>query len=320
MEHSHFFTQNGAFGSHDEHGEEVDHGDYQLVDEDTLAFPSHASEFGYDGDLVVDYQIDGDIVTFDVVLPEACEETCKDAYAWALSAFASGPWTRSGEGVGTSTTEPDSDAVESTAVISSADEAATATEGVCPTATEGSVPPSTPASSGTAALRMGDLPSGQYTTNSFDPNLVLMLPDGWHQFFPDDADEIALSGPGAELNITRPAEVIDPDSGTPVEAPDSLLEWFTDHSRLDASESVEVQVDCIDSHYVDVTAPTADVALFHYPGGDMRLPAGVSTRVYIVPLEGPDLAALILPPPGADDLDAVLRQAEPIVLSLAIND
>jgi Tol biopolymer transport system component len=100
LEHSHFFTDDGAFGSHDEHGEEVDHGDYELVDEDTLAFPSHASEFGYDGDLVVDYQIDGDIVTFDVVLPEACEETCKDAYAWALSAFASGPWTRSREDVG----------------------------------------------------------------------------------------------------------------------------------------------------------------------------------------------------------------------------
>jgi hypothetical protein len=167
---------------------------------------------------------------------------------------------------------------------------------------------------------MGDLPPGQYTTNSFEPNLVLMLPDGWRQFFPDDADEIALGGPGAELNITRPAEVIDPDSGTPVEAPDSLLEWFTDHSRLDAAEPVEIQVDCVDSHFVDLTAPTADVALFHYPGGDMRLPAGVSTRVYIVPLEGPDLVALILPPPGADDLDAVLRQAGPIVLSLVIND
>jgi hypothetical protein len=295
LEHSHFFTEDGAFGSLDEHGEEVDGGDYEVVDEDTLAFPSHASEFGYDGDLVVDYQIDGDIVTFDVVLPEACEETCKDAYAWALSAFASGPWTRSG-----------------------ADEAAT--EGECPTAAEGSVPASMVASSGPAPLGMGDLPPGQYTTNSFEPNLVLTLPDGWHQFFPDDADEIALGGPGAELNITRPAEVIDPESAAPVEAPDSLLGWFTDHSRLDGSEPVEVQVDCIDSHYVDLTAPTADVALFHYPGGDMRLPAGVSTRLYIVPLEGPDLVALILPPPGANDLDAVLRQAEPIVLALAINE
>jgi Tol biopolymer transport system component len=98
LEHSHFFTVDGAFGSHDEHGEEVDHGDYVVVDEDTLAFPSHASEFGFDGDLVVGYEIDGDIVSFDVLLPESCADSCADAYAWALSAFASGPWTRSIEG------------------------------------------------------------------------------------------------------------------------------------------------------------------------------------------------------------------------------
>ena len=60
----------------------------------TLVFPSHASEFGYDGELTVDYEITDDVVTFDVVLPAGCEETCKDAYAWALSAFASGPWSR----------------------------------------------------------------------------------------------------------------------------------------------------------------------------------------------------------------------------------
>jgi alpha/beta hydrolase fold len=94
LEHSHFFTDDGSFGSHDEHGEQVDDGDYDVVDGDTVAFPSHASEFGYDGDLTVDYEISGDVITFDVVLPEPCEDTCKDAYAWALSAFASGPWTR----------------------------------------------------------------------------------------------------------------------------------------------------------------------------------------------------------------------------------
>ncbi len=94
LEHSHFFTDDGAFGSHDEHGEQVDDGDYEQVDEDTLDFPSHASEFGYDGALTVDYEITDDVVTFDVVLPDECEDTCADAYAWALSAFASGPWTR----------------------------------------------------------------------------------------------------------------------------------------------------------------------------------------------------------------------------------
>jgi hypothetical protein len=55
LEHDHFFTEAGAFGSHDENGEQVDEGDFTIVDDDTVGFPSHASEFGYDGDLVVGY-------------------------------------------------------------------------------------------------------------------------------------------------------------------------------------------------------------------------------------------------------------------------
>ena len=94
LEHDHFFTAVGAFGSHDENGEEVDSGDYLVVDEDTVSFPSHAAEFGYDGDLVVGYAVSGDTATFDVDLPEPCADKCADAYAWALSAFASGPWER----------------------------------------------------------------------------------------------------------------------------------------------------------------------------------------------------------------------------------
>lgn len=93
LEHSHFFTADGQFGSHDENGQQVDDGDYVIVDADTLAFPSHASEFGYEP-LEVEYAIEGDIATFDVSLPSPCDDSCKDAYAWALSAFASGPWAR----------------------------------------------------------------------------------------------------------------------------------------------------------------------------------------------------------------------------------
>jgi hypothetical protein len=81
----------------------------------------------------------------------------------------------------------------------------------------------------------------------------------------DEDDEIALAGPGAELNITRPAQVIDPESGAPVDAPDSLLEWFTGHPKPDASEPVEVQLDCVDSHYIDLagSSSTTDVRLPH---------------------------------------------------------
>jgi hypothetical protein len=94
LEHDHFFTAAGAFGSHDEAGEEGDSGDVELVDDDTVSFPSHAAEFGYDGDLVIDYAVSGDVLTFSVALPGSCADACTDAYAWALSAFASGPWER----------------------------------------------------------------------------------------------------------------------------------------------------------------------------------------------------------------------------------
>jgi hypothetical protein len=92
LEHSHWFTAEGDFGSHDEHGEPVDDGDVVSVDADTLSFSSHAAEFGYDGEVLVDYVVTDGVATFDVTLPESCEGSCADAYAWALSAFASGPW------------------------------------------------------------------------------------------------------------------------------------------------------------------------------------------------------------------------------------
>jgi hypothetical protein len=94
VEHSHFFTASGGFGSHDENGQRVDDGDYQVVDADTIAFPSHAREFSYSGELVVDYVIANDVATFTVRLPQPCDASCQDAYAWAASAFASGPWSR----------------------------------------------------------------------------------------------------------------------------------------------------------------------------------------------------------------------------------
>ena len=96
LEHDHYFTADGAFGSHDQNGEEVDGGDYKEIDADTVAFPSHAEEFGYEDDIVVDYAVNEGVVTFEVDVPRACADTCADAYAWALSAFASGPW-QSGE-------------------------------------------------------------------------------------------------------------------------------------------------------------------------------------------------------------------------------
>jgi len=94
-QHSHFFTESGRFGSRDAGGNEVDDGDYLLVDPDTVAFPSHAREFRYSGEVVVDYAVNGNTATFRVKLPTPCDAACRDAYAWALSAFFGPvPWTR----------------------------------------------------------------------------------------------------------------------------------------------------------------------------------------------------------------------------------
>jgi hypothetical protein len=94
-EHSHFFTDTGEFGSSDAHGAQVDDGDYVLVDDDTLSFPSHAAEFGFDGEVLVDFAIAGDSAVFEVKLPSECADGCAIAYAWALSAFfGADPWAR----------------------------------------------------------------------------------------------------------------------------------------------------------------------------------------------------------------------------------
>jgi hypothetical protein len=85
--HSHFFTAEGRFGSRDENGQDVDDGDYQVVDADTMSFPSAARDFGYSGDVLVDYAVSGNEVTFSVNVPTPCEAECRVAYGWALSAF-----------------------------------------------------------------------------------------------------------------------------------------------------------------------------------------------------------------------------------------
>jgi hypothetical protein len=94
-EHSHFFTEDGRFGSLDAAGFQVDDGDYVVVDRDTVSFPSHSNEFGSTSDILVDFAVNGDAATFEVHLPSQCDAACLEAHAWALSAFfGSQPWTR----------------------------------------------------------------------------------------------------------------------------------------------------------------------------------------------------------------------------------
>jgi hypothetical protein len=89
VEHSHFFTAAGAFGSHDENGNQVDDGNYRIVAPHTLSFRSHAREFGYR--IRVHYRITHDKLRFRVVVPHPCRGKCPGATAWAISAFYTGP-------------------------------------------------------------------------------------------------------------------------------------------------------------------------------------------------------------------------------------
>jgi hypothetical protein len=92
VEHSHFFTKKGGFGSYDENGAQVDDGDYRVVDDNTLTFPSHAKEFGHK--ITVDYRIEGKTLRFDVVVPDPCTGKCRGATAWAIAAFYPGRFDR----------------------------------------------------------------------------------------------------------------------------------------------------------------------------------------------------------------------------------
>ena len=74
--HSHFFTEDGQFGSLDWNGEQVDDGTYEVIDDDTFVV---SKEFP---DVTFDYTIEGDTITFAPVIPE-CTPDCFEA-AWSV--------------------------------------------------------------------------------------------------------------------------------------------------------------------------------------------------------------------------------------------
>jgi hypothetical protein len=95
LKHSHFFTASGAFGSHDQNGQQVDDGNYKISAPHTLAFPSHTRDFGYK--ITVRYTIIQGELNFAVVIPKPCAGRCRGATAWAISAFYRGhPFVHSG--------------------------------------------------------------------------------------------------------------------------------------------------------------------------------------------------------------------------------
>ena len=94
--HSHFFTEDGKFGSLDSRGEQVDDGTFEIVDDHTFLIP-----YAFDDeaiDVEFEYAVTGDSITFEPVLPADCtSDHCREAASWAVSvAYAGLSWQRAG--------------------------------------------------------------------------------------------------------------------------------------------------------------------------------------------------------------------------------
>ena len=87
-EHSHFFTADGQFGSLDWNGEQVDDGTYTVIDDRTFVI---SKEFP---DVTFHFQIRGDTIKFDPVIPDCASQGCFEAW-WAVSvAYPGKEWQR----------------------------------------------------------------------------------------------------------------------------------------------------------------------------------------------------------------------------------
>lgn len=174
---------------------------------------------------------------------------------------------------------------------SSSQPAATAPTEESVTATVTPTPELTPAASGPIAIREGQASAGTYTTTSFDPTVVLKLPsDGWRFFFQDDNDELALGSVDGELTGGRVANVLDSTTRAIVPAPDDLVSWFASHQGLEAEAPQTASVGGIAGQSIDVmNTGSSNVDIFAYPTGNLRVSAGTTFRLWILPYDGPDL-------------------------------
>jgi hypothetical protein len=95
--HSHFFTQDGQFGSRDWDGNQVDDGSYKTVDDHTLVIP-YGFEEGPPIQVTFHYRIAGETIRFDPVMPSDCSTSrCREAAAWSVAVALPGKtWRRVG--------------------------------------------------------------------------------------------------------------------------------------------------------------------------------------------------------------------------------
>ena len=86
IEHSHRFGADGTFNSYNQFGEEVDAGEYEIVDENTILF------IGFE----IDYKVEGDTIVFSFSVPESCTSNgCRQRAVGAVNVFYPGEtWER----------------------------------------------------------------------------------------------------------------------------------------------------------------------------------------------------------------------------------
>jgi hypothetical protein len=93
IEHSHTFWPDGSFNSYDQNDQQVDDGQYTLVDDHTFIFPGAIS-------ITMHCRIKGDTIMFDPMIPKNCSTTkCRDAIGYAFAvAYPGQTWTRATSG------------------------------------------------------------------------------------------------------------------------------------------------------------------------------------------------------------------------------
>jgi hypothetical protein len=148
----------------------------------------------------------------------------------------------------TSTTEPGSGAVGSTAVVSGADEAAMAS-------TPGGVGPAT---------RLEPLPAGTYVSETFMPPLTYTVPEGWKMlqdrlgfYVLNPADAPFDTEQGLTVNVWRDVWAPSPEfcGAFPVEeagySAQKITTWLADYEGLVATQPAPVTVGGLDGFMID---------------------------------------------------------------------
>lgn len=90
LEHGHFFTSDGRFGSRDDSGEEVDDGTYRPTSPTTVVI---SKEFG---DVTFNFTVTRDTLVLEPIMPDCTKSGCFAAQ-WAVAmAYPGLTWNRSG--------------------------------------------------------------------------------------------------------------------------------------------------------------------------------------------------------------------------------